>query len=61
MGMEFRTHRARVLKASRASLEDGDDGDGADESSWNTLPLATEENLQRMVTSLIHLFSELLD
>jgi len=60
MDMNFRIHRARV-GASRAALQDGD-GDETEESSWNTLPLATEENLQRMVTisNLLlreHLFS----
>jgi len=51
MGMNFRIHRARVV-ASRAALQDdGDgDGDGTEGSSWNILPLATEENLQRMVS-----------
>lgn len=44
-----KVHGARVPKfVSRASQENGD-GDETEDSSWDTLPLATEENLQRMV------------
>lgn len=55
MCMEFRmrcrsSNGGRGLKVvSRARQEDSDGGE-LEDSSWDSLPLATEETLQRMVT-----------
>lgn len=59
LGTEFRIPRARVLKVVSRTMQEDGDGDETEESSWNTLPLATEETLQRMViTSSTHLLRQ---